>query len=50
MSSAQRKAYERQLVDEAGDGRFELYKTTAQHEGPVGRAQHGYPSQQELAG
>jgi aryl-alcohol dehydrogenase-like predicted oxidoreductase len=50
MSSAQRKAYERQLVDEAGDGRFELYKTTAQHEGPVGRAQHGYPSQEELAG
>ena len=50
MSSAQRKAYERQLVDEAGDGRFELYKTTAQHEGPVGRTQHGYPSQEELAG
>jgi hypothetical protein len=28
----------------AGDGRFELYKTTAEHDGPVGRAQHGFPS------
>jgi len=50
MSSARRKTYERHLVDDAGDGRFELYKTTAQHEGPEGRAQHDYPSQEELAG
>ena len=28
----------------AGRGRrFELYKTTAKHEGPIGRAQHGFP-------
>ncbi len=27
----------------AGDGRFELYKVTAKHEGPIGRAQHGFP-------
>jgi aryl-alcohol dehydrogenase-like predicted oxidoreductase len=26
------------------DGRFELYKTTANHEGPEGRRQHGYPA------
>ena len=34
----------------AADGRFELYKTTAQHDGDEGRAQHGFPSQEELAG
>jgi aryl-alcohol dehydrogenase-like predicted oxidoreductase len=34
----------------ASDGRFELYKTTAQHEGDEGRAQHGFPSPEELAG
>ena len=32
----------------AVDGRFELYKTTATHEGPVGRKQHGYPDGEEL--
>jgi aryl-alcohol dehydrogenase-like predicted oxidoreductase len=32
------------------DGRFELYKTTAQHDGDEGRAQHGFPSPDELAG
>jgi aryl-alcohol dehydrogenase-like predicted oxidoreductase len=32
----------------AGDGRFELYKTSAKHEGPVGRAQHGFPPVNEL--
>jgi aryl-alcohol dehydrogenase-like predicted oxidoreductase len=32
----------------AGDGRFELYKTSAKHEGPVGRAQHGFPPVGEL--
>jgi aryl-alcohol dehydrogenase-like predicted oxidoreductase len=34
----------------AADGRFELYKTSAQHEGDEGRAQHGFPSPEELAG
>jgi aryl-alcohol dehydrogenase-like predicted oxidoreductase len=34
----------------AADGRFELYKTTAQHEGDEGRAQHSFPSQEELGG
>ena len=27
----------------AADGRFELYKTTAQHDGDEGREQHGFP-------
>jgi hypothetical protein len=38
------------LASFASDGRFELYKTTAQHEGNEGRAQHNFPSQEELAG
>ena len=49
MSARQRAAYERSLADTALDGRFELYKTTAEHEGDVGRKQHGFPSQEEVA-
>jgi predicted aldo/keto reductase-like oxidoreductase len=50
MSERARLAYERSLEGEALDGRFELYKTTAEHDGDEGRQQHGYPSQEELAG
>ena len=49
MSARQRAAYERSLTDTALDGRFELYKTTAEHEGDEGRRQHGFPSQEEVA-
>jgi predicted aldo/keto reductase-like oxidoreductase len=38
------------LAAVAADGRFELYKTTSQHEGDEGRAQHSFPSQDELGG
>ena len=34
----------------AADGRFELFKTTAMYDADVGRAQHGFPPQTELAG
>ena len=34
----------------AADGRFELFKTTAVHDADEGRAQHGFPSMDELAG
>ena len=50
MSDRQRRAYETSLAEYATDGRFELYKTTAEHEGKVGRRQHGYPSEEEVAG
>ena len=50
MDAKERKTYERSVVDDAEDGRFELYKTTAEHEGEVGREQHGYPTQEEMAG
>jgi hypothetical protein len=37
------------IRDKAADGHIELYKTSMMHEGPVGREQHGFPGQQELA-
>ena len=49
MTVRQRKAYEQSLREPALDGRFELYKTSAEHEGDVGRKQHGFPSQDEVA-
>jgi aryl-alcohol dehydrogenase-like predicted oxidoreductase len=43
MTSAQKEALRARCAEPATDGRFELYKTTAMHEGPVGRKQHGFP-------
>lgn len=34
----------------ATDGRFELYKTSKKYDGKPGRQQHGFPSEEELAG
>jgi len=50
MSRAEMDAYRRRLAPVAADGRFELYKSTAEHEGEEGRTQHGFPSPAELAG
>ena len=50
MTESQMQAYRTRLAEEAADGRYELYKTTAQHDGVEGRAQHGFPSQEELGG
>jgi predicted aldo/keto reductase-like oxidoreductase len=50
MTRSERAAFERALEADAADGRFETYKTTAEHDGPVGREQHGFPSQDEMAG
>jgi hypothetical protein len=36
------------VAPHAGDGHFELYKTTTHFDAAVGRAQHGYPSKEEL--
>ena len=49
MTARERAAYESRLAEHAGDGRFELYKTTAEHDGEVGRKQHGFPSQEDVA-
>jgi predicted aldo/keto reductase-like oxidoreductase len=49
MEAAERDRYERVLSRVALDGRFELYKTSAEHEGEEGRKQHGFPSPEEVA-
>jgi len=49
MTAGERASYEEGLSALAADGRFELYKTSAEHEGEVGRQQHGFPSQEEVA-
>ena len=49
MSGAELAALRERVSDVAADGRYELYKSTAKHEGDVGRKQHGFPSQEEIA-
>ena len=48
MSARQMDALRRRVREEAEDGRYELYKTSAKHEGPEGRKQHGFPDDEEL--
>jgi len=48
MTPAEMEALRKRCAALAADGRFEAYKTTAKHEGNVGRKQHGYPLQGEL--
>jgi len=48
MSQRQMDALRKRVREEAEDGRFELYKTTAMHDGKVGRQQHGFPSEEAL--
>ena len=43
MPARQMEALRRRMREYAADGRFELYKTTAAHEGTVGRKQHEFP-------
>jgi aryl-alcohol dehydrogenase-like predicted oxidoreductase len=50
MSKSEMERYRKRNADKAADGRYELYKTTAQHDGVEGRGQHGFPSPEELAG
>jgi aryl-alcohol dehydrogenase-like predicted oxidoreductase len=49
MSKPRMDALRKRVRKEADDGRYELYKTTATHDGKVGRKQHGFPSDEELA-
>jgi aryl-alcohol dehydrogenase-like predicted oxidoreductase len=50
FTAGQMERLRRRFMSVASDGRFELYKTTAQHDGDEGRAQHGFPPERELAG
>jgi uncharacterized protein len=49
MSDRQMNALRRRVQEQAADGRFELYKTSAKMEGPIGRKQHGFPDEEELS-
>src|SRR5687767_12508610 len=50
FSAAQMAKLRHRMAEVASDGRFERYKTTAEHDGDEGREQHGFPLQEELAG
>ena len=50
FTAAQMERLRHRLAPVAADGRYERYKTTAEHEGDEGRAQHGFPLQEQLAG
>lgn len=50
MSTSRMSSYRRKASVAAMDGRFELYKTTAEHEGDEGRTQHDFPTMEEVAG
>jgi len=47
MSERDRERLRRRTMEDASDGRFELYKISAAFEGPEGRKQHGLPAQGE---
>ena len=49
MSAAEMDTLRLRVAAEAADGRFELYKVSAKHEGPEGRKQHGFPDDEEMA-
>ena len=49
MTNAEMQDLRSRCAQAEADGRFELYKTTAKHEGPVGRRQHGFPSEEAVA-
>jgi aryl-alcohol dehydrogenase-like predicted oxidoreductase len=48
LAGAEMAAVRRKAAPFAGDGRFELYKTSAKHEGPIGRKEHGFPPEEQL--
>ncbi len=50
MTPEEMQALRKRVAHVAGDGRFELYKSTAKHDGPIGRAQHGFPTFAEVRG
>jgi aryl-alcohol dehydrogenase-like predicted oxidoreductase len=48
MSEEERQALRDRVRPLAGDGHFELYKTTTFYDGKVGREQHEYPPHEDL--
>jgi len=50
LRKAQMEQIRHRVAAPAADGRFERYKTTAEHDADEGRAQHGFPPMDQLAG
>ena len=48
LTQGEMQALRERTADAAGDGHFELYKTTTRFDAKVGREQHGYPTEDEL--
>lgn len=49
MTGDEMQALRTRCAPDAADGRFELYKTSKKFDGPPGRKQHKFPSEDELA-
>lgn len=49
MSADEMRALRTRCAQEAADGHFELYKTSKKFDGPPGRKQHKFPTQEEMA-
>ena len=50
LSDIEMQRLRSRVSEVAHDGRFELYKTTATHDGKIGRQEHGFPDEEELGG
>lgn len=48
LSESERRAIEDRTVALAGDGRYELFKSSKQFDGPVHRKQHGFPTERNI--
>jgi hypothetical protein len=50
MTKDEKDAFRARCATYAGDGRFELYKSSMRFEGPPGREQHGFPPPKKMEG
>jgi aryl-alcohol dehydrogenase-like predicted oxidoreductase len=48
MTAEEMEALRQRVASAGSDGRYEMYKVSAKHEGPVGRAQHDFPPPTEM--
>ncbi|MDP9148187.1 MAG: aldo/keto reductase, partial [Acidobacteriota bacterium] len=48
MSAAEMQALRERVRPIAGDGRYELFKTSKKYDGKVGREQHHFPAPEKL--
>jgi predicted aldo/keto reductase-like oxidoreductase len=49
MSAGEMQTLRQRVAVAGSDGRYEMYKVSAKHEGPVGRIQHDFPPFPEMA-